>query len=63
MAFDEEPRSSAMELLDAQVARIASMSPDELDEYVAGIEAEGLVQDQERGQAAADRKEWKRRQN
>jgi hypothetical protein len=52
-----------MELLDAQVARIASMSPDELDEYVAGIEAEGLVQDQERGQAAADRKEWKRRQN
>lgn len=52
-----------MELLDAQVARIAAMSPDELDEYIAGIEAEGLIQDLDRCQAAADRKEWRRRRN
>lgn len=48
---------------DELAARIAAMSPEELDEFLLLMEAEGYTRSAERTEAAAERKEWRRRQN
>ena len=57
-------RSDALRRVDEHVARIAAMTGSELDEYVAGIEAETAVRDpQDLLDEAAARKQWKYRRN
>ncbi len=57
-------RSDALRRVDEHVARIAAMTGSELDEYVAGIEAEAALRDpQDLLDEAAARKQWKYRRN
>jgi len=57
-------RSDALRRVDEHVARIAAMTGSELDEYVAGIEAETALRDpQDLLDEAAARKQWKYRRN
>lgn len=59
----ETPKSAAAKRSDEMAAQIAAMGPEELGEFLLLMEAEGHARSAERTEAAAERKEWRRRQN
>jgi hypothetical protein len=60
---DRSSTEAALRKAETEIARIAAMSPEEVADYLQGAIDEGEARVEERAEATAASKEWRRREN